>query len=175
VRKKEMELVWKNSMWGIVSMFLWAGTPMLVTLVTFFVYTLSGKVPARPIYRPAQRPCAPPPRPIPPARRATPPRRLAPLNPAPPPAWLQELKPNVAFTSLALFNVMRFPLSFLPMIINFIIESRCAQRAPARASAGRGGSGCAADGVGTAPFVYGGGCSPWRNTGDRWVRAIGIR
>ncbi len=30
----------------------------------------------------------------------------------------------MAFTSLALFNVMRFPLSFLPMIINFIIESR---------------------------------------------------
>ena len=39
-----MELVWKNSMWGVVSMFLWGGTPMLVTLVTFFVYTLSGKV-----------------------------------------------------------------------------------------------------------------------------------
>jgi hypothetical protein len=36
----------------------------------------------------------------------------------------QELRPNVAFTALALFNVMRFPLLFLPMIINFIIESR---------------------------------------------------
>jgi hypothetical protein len=44
--------VWKNSMWGIVSMFLWGGTPMLVTLVTFFVYTLSGKVPPPP-HRPA--------------------------------------------------------------------------------------------------------------------------
>jgi hypothetical protein len=37
-------MVWKNSMWGVVSMFLWGGTPMLVTLVTFFVYTLSGNV-----------------------------------------------------------------------------------------------------------------------------------
>jgi hypothetical protein len=53
VRKKEMALVWKNSMWGIVSMFLWGGTPMLVTLVTFLVYTLSGKVPPR--HRPRPR------------------------------------------------------------------------------------------------------------------------
>ncbi len=31
-------------MWGIVSTFLWAGTPMLVTLITFTVYTLAGNV-----------------------------------------------------------------------------------------------------------------------------------
>jgi hypothetical protein len=55
VRKREMDLVWKNSMWGIVSMFLWAGTPMLVTLVTFFVYTWSGQVPRRPPCLPSFR------------------------------------------------------------------------------------------------------------------------
>jgi hypothetical protein len=139
-----MELVWKNSMWGIVSMFLWAGTPMLVTLVTFFVYTLSGNVLPPPPLVPSR--AAPPSASFSPELCARPfPLDAASLSPSrrqptPPPLLKlalsarrgvrQELKPNVAFTSLALFNVMRFPLSFLPMIINFIIESRCALPLP---------------------------------------------
>ncbi len=38
----------------------------------------------------------------------------------------QELRPSVAFTALALFNVMRFPLTMLPMIISFVVEGRTA-------------------------------------------------
>ncbi len=39
---------------------------------------------------------------------------------------MQDLKPSIAFTALALFNVMRFPLNTLPMIINFVVEGRTA-------------------------------------------------
>lgn len=61
-------------------MFLWGGSPMLVALITFLVYTWTGN----------------------------------------------ELRASTAFTALALFNVMRFPLNTLPMIINFVVEGRTA-------------------------------------------------
>eukprot|EP00960_Hanusia_phi_P063575 765515-Hanusia_phi.AAC.2 len=80
VRNREIDLIWKNSMWAIFSTFLWAGSPMLVALITFTFYSLSGN----------------------------------------------ELRPNIAFTALALFNVLRFPLNTLPMIINIIVESQVA-------------------------------------------------
>ena len=80
IRAREVALLWSNGMWGIASMFLWGGSPMLVALITFLVYTLLGN----------------------------------------------ELKASTAFTALALFNVMRFPLNTLPMIINFIVEGRTA-------------------------------------------------
>ena len=37
-----------------------------------------------------------------------------------------ELRPNIAFTALALFNVMRFPLNMISMIINLVIQSQVA-------------------------------------------------
>uniref|UniRef100_A0A6T8KKU6 ATP-dependent transporter ycf16 n=1 Tax=Hemiselmis andersenii TaxID=464988 RepID=A0A6T8KKU6_HEMAN len=80
IRQREVDLLWKNGLWGVASMFLWGGSPMLVALITFLTYSLTGN----------------------------------------------ELKASVAFTALALFNVMRFPLNTLPMIINFIVEGRTA-------------------------------------------------
>jgi ABC-type multidrug transport system fused ATPase/permease subunit len=80
VREREVSLIWKNALWGVASMFLWGGSPMLVALITFIVYSASGN----------------------------------------------DLKPSIAFTGLALFNVLRFPLNTLPMIINLIVESQVA-------------------------------------------------
>mmetsp|Transcript_14532 Transcript_14532/g.49619 ORF Transcript_14532/g.49619 Transcript_14532/m.49619 type:complete len:1544 (-) Transcript_14532:156-4787(-) len=80
VRNREVDLIWKNSLWAIFSTFLWAGSPMLVALISFTFYSLSGN----------------------------------------------ELRPNIAFTALALFNVLRFPLNTLPMIINIVVESQVA-------------------------------------------------
>lgn len=39
-----------------------------------------------------------------------------------------ELRPNIAFTALALFNVMRFPLNMISMIINLVIQSQVPPR-----------------------------------------------
>jgi len=80
IREREIALIWKNAMWGIASVFLWAGSPMLVALITFAFYVYGGN----------------------------------------------ELKPSTAFAALALFNVMRFPLNTLPMIIGLIVESATA-------------------------------------------------
>ena len=80
IRVREIELIWKNALWGICSVFLWAGSPMLVSLITFAFYVWMGN----------------------------------------------ELKPSTAFPALALFNVMRFPLNTLPMIITIIVESQVA-------------------------------------------------
>ena len=80
IREREIALIWKNALWGIASVFLWAGSPMLVALITFAFYAWAGN----------------------------------------------ELKPSVAFSALALFNVMRFPLNTLPMIISLIVESQVA-------------------------------------------------
>ena len=80
VREREVSLIWKNALWDVASMFLWGGSPMLVALITFIVYSASGN----------------------------------------------DLKPSIAFTGLALFNVLRFPLNTLPMIINLIVESQVA-------------------------------------------------
>jgi len=80
IRDREMALVWKNALWGIASVFLWSGSPMLVGLITFAFYVWAGN----------------------------------------------DLKPSTAFAALALFNVMRFPLNTLPMIISIIVESQTA-------------------------------------------------
>jgi ATP-binding cassette subfamily C (CFTR/MRP) protein 1 len=80
IRESEIALIWRNALWGICSVFLWAGSPMLVALITFAFYVWGGS----------------------------------------------ELKPSTAFAALALFNVMRFPLNTLPMIISLIIESQVA-------------------------------------------------
>ena len=80
IREREMALVWKNSLWGIASVFLWSGSPMLVGLITFSLFVWGGN----------------------------------------------DLTPSTAFAALALFNVMRFPLNTLPMIISLIVESSTA-------------------------------------------------
>jgi len=80
IREREMTLVWKNSLWGIASVFLWSGSPMLVGLITFSLFAWGGN----------------------------------------------DLTPSTAFAALALFNVMRFPLNTLPMIISLIVESSTA-------------------------------------------------
>eukprot|EP01130_Rhizamoeba_saxonica_P012730 TRINITY_DN5400_c0_g1_i3.p1 TRINITY_DN5400_c0_g1~~TRINITY_DN5400_c0_g1_i3.p1 ORF type:complete len:1259 (-),score=257.85 TRINITY_DN5400_c0_g1_i3:635-4294(-) len=58
--------------------FCWGVSPVLVSLVTFAMYTLLGN----------------------------------------------NLNPEIAFTSIALFNIIRFPINALPMVINGLIESK---------------------------------------------------
>eukprot|EP00656_Telonema_subtile_P007441 TRINITY_DN13499_c0_g1_i1.p1 TRINITY_DN13499_c0_g1~~TRINITY_DN13499_c0_g1_i1.p1 ORF type:complete len:1204 (+),score=301.64 TRINITY_DN13499_c0_g1_i1:298-3909(+) len=76
-REVEATVIRGNSLWGAFSTFLWGGSPLLVTVSTFAVYTLlmDGTLTA-----------------------------------------------TKAFTSMALFNLLRFPLSMIPGSISRIID-----------------------------------------------------
>eukprot|EP00301_Raphidiophrys_heterophryoidea_P005610 c12337_g2_i1.p1 GENE.c12337_g2_i1~~c12337_g2_i1.p1 ORF type:complete len:1012 (+),score=248.52 c12337_g2_i1:94-3129(+) len=76
LRDTEMAFVRKNALWGALSSFMWAGTPLFVSVATFGTFVALGNT----------------------------------------------LTASRAFTSLALFNVLRFPLNALPSAVTQWID-----------------------------------------------------
>eukprot|EP00164_Ancoracysta_twista_P003660 GFYU01004901.1.p1 GENE.GFYU01004901.1~~GFYU01004901.1.p1 ORF type:complete len:1550 (+),score=481.01 GFYU01004901.1:223-4872(+) len=77
VRNQELKILRKYLYINCVLNFLWNVNPLLVSLASFAMYSLSGN----------------------------------------------ELTADKAFTALALFNILRFPISALPMVINNLMEA----------------------------------------------------
>eukprot|EP01094_Clydonella_sp_ATCC50884_P012540 TRINITY_DN2274_c0_g1_i1.p1 TRINITY_DN2274_c0_g1~~TRINITY_DN2274_c0_g1_i1.p1 ORF type:complete len:657 (+),score=275.64 TRINITY_DN2274_c0_g1_i1:84-1973(+) len=78
IRDDELAMLRKSAYLRAVLTFLWMSTPLMVSIVTFVVYTL----------------------------------------------WIDDLTPDVAFTSISLFNILRFPLNMLPSVISGVVEAR---------------------------------------------------
>ncbi|PRP77615.1 hypothetical protein PROFUN_00476 [Planoprotostelium fungivorum] len=78
IRQAEVNIMMKGLLVRAVAIFLWMASPLLVSTVTFAVYTLLGN----------------------------------------------DLSAEVAFSALALFNILRFPMNMLPNIITSLIEAK---------------------------------------------------
>jgi ATP-binding cassette, subfamily C (CFTR/MRP), member 1 len=77
IRDEELAALRSSAYLRAIMTFLWMSTPLLVSMVTFIVYTVAG----------------------------------------------YELTPEKAFTALALFNILRFPLNMLPSVISGMVEA----------------------------------------------------